>query len=176
VKDIDKAQPTQEGPLSLSFLKSTADMNNISSECRAPVDGKSRVVCDSYTGAITTSLVNFTLPKVVTQKTGICHVVFDAPDTCSPRQDDITFTAKADPTCLGLTETDALKKPECTATVTDKVCIAIKDKYGNPVNKVEADKVTTSLKYVLSATPTNTYYKKNSSIVYVPGTFTEVSP
>jgi hypothetical protein len=154
-------------------------MNGVASECRAPVNGKSRVVCDAYTGAITTSLVDFTLPKVVTQKTGICHVVFDAPDTCSPRQDDITFTAKADPSCLGLTETDALKKPECTATVTDKVCIAIKDKYGNPVSKIEADKVTKTIKYVLGTTTTNSYYAKYNTapftVKYVPGTFVELS-
>lgn len=170
---------TSDGPTTIGINSTTASLPGYApGTCRAPVAGvKPRVVCDGYSGTIESSLTSFTLPSDVTRKPGKCSVIFDDPGYCYPRsKDTVEIKAKADPTCLGLTETDALKKPECTATVTDKVCIAIKDKYGNPVEKIEADKVTTSLKYVLSATPTNTYYKKNSSIVYVPGTFIQVSP
>ena len=161
VKNADKNLSTQDGPLTITLASTTA--------CRAPVDGKPRVVCDTYTGAITTSLVDFTLPGSVTQKTGTCHVVFDAPDTCFPRQDDITITAKT-PGC-DETIKDETNPSYCKREVINNtVCVKLSDKYGNPVYNY----ATNTIISILGKVESNSYYGAGDTTVYTPGVFSVV--
>jgi hypothetical protein len=122
--------------------------------CRAPVDGKPRVVCDAdpFT-TISSTLTSFTLPSSVTQKQGSCRVIFDSPDTCAPREDIITFKGiPVKDKCLPLSD-----HPECITTDEKKVCIQLKDKFGNTVIK-DATQVT-----IKSNLATNSYITSDTA-------------
>lgn len=157
VKDEYKAQPTQDGPLNLPIFKNPADTNNIASECRPPVDGKPRVVCDAdpFT-TISSTLTSFTLPSSVTQKQGNCRVIFDSADTCAKREDTIIFKGvPVKPICPDSTN------PDCGVTVdttNQKVCIQLTDKFKNIVTYADATKVT-----ITGTVGTNTYIKSDTS-------------
>jgi hypothetical protein len=161
VKNSDKSISTQDGPLTLSLASTTA--------CRAPVDGKPRVVCTASTGTITTSLAGFTLPQAVTQKAGTCQVVFDAPDTCTPRTDTINIIPTT-PQCDPQIKDD--KNPAyCPRTIVNNtVCVKLADKYGNPVYNYATNTIISILGKVVS----NSYYGAGDTTVYTPGVYSIV--
>ena len=161
VKNADKSISTQDGPLTLTLASTTA--------CRAPVDGKPRVVCTASTGTITTSLAGFTLPQAVTQKAGTCQVVFDAPDTCSPRSDTINIIPTT-PQCDPQIKDD--KNPAyCPRTIVNNtVCVKLADKYGNPVYNY----ATNTIISILGKVESNSYYGAGDTTVYTPGVFSVV--
>jgi hypothetical protein len=164
---------TSDGPTTIGINSTAASLPlYVPGACRAPVAGvKPRVVCDGYSGTIETSLTSFTLPSDVTRKPGKCSIIFDDPGYCYPRSKD-TIEIKAKPTtpCLTNITLDA-KDPNCiVSTNSGRVCVELKDKYGSPVREW-ANKVSVTL----GATQKNTYYSENNSIIYIPGTFTELS-
>ncbi|MFZ2256108.1 MAG: hypothetical protein WAW59_01020 [Patescibacteria group bacterium] len=139
---------TQDGPTIVSLTGTTA--------CRPPVDGKPRILCDAdpFTN-ITGTLSSFTLSGSVTQKTGLCRVIFDAPDVCSPREDVITIkpvTPECDPTVKNIND-----PKYCPRTVAETtVCLKLTDKFGNPVY----DYATNRIESVLDKVEKNEYYKE----------------
>lgn len=138
VATVDKTQETSTGPLLISLINQLPISTSpyAAGDCRPPVDGKPRVVCDADPFiTISSTLTSFTLPSSVTQKQGNCRVIFDSADTCASREDVITFTGIP-------TKCDPLSDhPECMTTDEKKVCIQLKDKFGNIVSK-DANQVT----------------------------------
>jgi hypothetical protein len=131
-------------------------MNNISSECRPALDGKPRVVCDAdpFT-TISSTLTSFTLPSSVTQKQANCRVIFDAADTCSPREDTIAFKGVPEPPNCTTDPTN----PACIAeTSSGKVCIRLTDKFKNIVTHIPATQVT-----ITGVLDTQSYIKTDTS-------------
>lgn len=175
--------PTQTWPVTLGI--------NSTTNCRPPVDGKPRIICDSDPfSTIVGTLTSFTLPSTVTQKIGRCTIKFDAADVCIPRTTD-TVDLKAYPCDITITNPSSplyCKWNACDPSIsdsrhpfyclreviTDNVCTKLTDGFGNPVYNYATNKITSVLWKVISNEYHSNYNGTGDATIYASWAVTVV--